>query len=81
MDYCGIPYFNVPPMDIDCIPKPNKISRDNTDLIPATSSVACENSLINLATPCNFPTIKLPSSDIYVTYHNMKKTKLDVRKK
>ena len=54
--------MNLPPITIDCRPRPHKRSRYIPDLLPVSISVASENTFSTLATPSDFPDI-LPSDD------------------
>ena len=56
---CGVPDLN------------KKRARYTSDPLPATISIASENSLCSSTSPCNPPTIHFPGSDIPVMDHNM----------
>ena len=47
----GSPVLNLPPINIDDIPLPHKISLYNPDMLPNSISVASENSVSTLTTP------------------------------
>ena len=67
-DY-GSPDLNLPPIIIDDISFPHKISRYTPDLLPAAISVASKNCVSILTTPSDSPLILiLPSDDTNPTY-------------
>ena len=66
---CGITYFNLPPMSLDEISTPNKISRYNPYQLPDTVSVDSGNYFITLTTPYKPPQNILLSSETPSTDH------------
>ena len=52
---CVIPDLNLPPITINDRACLHKRERYTSYLLPATISVASENSVINLTTPSDFP--------------------------
>ena len=69
--YCGIPYLNIPLMNIDDSFIPNKIYFCTPDLIPADIYVASGNYISTLDTPSDYPQVVLVSSDSNSTYHTI----------
>ena len=68
---CGSQAMNLTPITIDDRPPPPKRARYAPNLLPATISVASENSVSTLTTPSYFPDI-LPI-DGQKTVHVLKK--------
>ena len=57
LDHVGSPDLNLPPITIDDIPLPDKISHYNPDLLPDAISVASEKYVSNLTTPYYSPQV------------------------
>ena len=68
---CGSPDMHLPPITIDDRPPPHKRSRYAPNLLPATISVASENSVSTLNNPPDLPDI-LPT-DGQKTIHVLNK--------
>ena len=69
-DNCDTQDLNIPHMAFDYSPRPPKIPCNTFDMLPATISAASKNSLSTLTSPCDSPTLHLPSSGGPITYHN-----------
>ena len=73
--YCGGPDLNLPPINIEDIPRPDKIAHYNPDMLPSDIYVASEKYVSTLTAPYDYTQLIVLTFDDNNPHHAMENEK------